>query len=103
MADSATDALDQQAVDWLLTSDEPGIVMQTRRDLLDENVEVDASKITRGPMVALLLDGQEADGRFGVGQYHKWMGGHWRLVSLVELGVPADDARVLAALEAELD
>ncbi len=40
-----------------------------------------------GPRVRVLLDGQESDGGFGVHPYQKWTGAHWRLVSLVELGV----------------
>lgn len=38
-------------------------------------------------MIGGLLDGQRADGGFGVHPYSKWKGAHWRLVSLVELGV----------------
>jgi hypothetical protein len=38
--------------------------------------------------MARLLSGQHADGGFGVHPYSKWTGSHWRLVSLVELGVP---------------
>ena len=39
-------------------------------------------------MIAGLLEGQQSDGGFGVHPYSKWKGAHWRLVSLVELGVP---------------
>ena len=45
-----------------------------------------------------LLRGQKRDGGFGVHPYQKWGGAHWRLVSLVELGVPPDD-RLRAAAE----
>lgn len=38
-------------------------------------------------MIQALLSGRQADGGFGVQPYSKWKGGHWRLVSLVELGV----------------
>ncbi len=94
--------LDAQAIDWLLTSDEPGIRLQTRRDLLDEKVELIASELAAGPIVVRLLAGQRPDGGFGVHPYQKWMGAHWRLVSLVELGVQAGDSRVDAALESVL-
>ena len=40
-----------------------------------------------------------ADGSFGRHVYAKWGGAHWRLVSLVELGVPAGEPRCLAAAE----
>jgi hypothetical protein len=49
-----------------------------------------------------LLSGQQPTGGFDVHPYHKWMGVHWRLVSLVELGAPSDEPRVVAALESEL-
>ena len=49
-----------------------------------------------------LLAGQQADGGFGVNVYGKWGGAHWRLVSLVELGVPAGEPRCVAAAETVL-
>ena len=90
------------AVDWLLGSNEPGIVAQARRDLLDEKEPADAARVLGGPMVRALLAGQQANGGFGVGVYAKWGGAHWRLVSLVELGVPAGEPRCLAAVETVL-
>jgi hypothetical protein len=48
-------------------------------------------------MIAGLLLGQQADGGFGVGPYSKWTGAHWRLVSLVELGVPRTSRPARAA------
>jgi hypothetical protein len=48
-------------------------------------------------MIARLLSGQHADGGFGVHPYSKWTGAHWRLVSLVELGVPASSRAAHAA------
>jgi hypothetical protein len=86
-------------VDWLLNTDEPGIRLQTRRDLLGEKVAGNPAEILAGPIVARLLTGQQADGGFGVHPYQKWSGAHWRLVSLVELGVPANAPQVKTALE----
>ena len=90
------------AVDWLLGSDEPGIVAQARRDLLDEQAPAEAARVLEGPKVRTLLAGQQADGGFGTNVYAKWGGAHWRLVSLVELGVPAGEQRCLAAAETVL-
>lgn len=95
--------MDDAAIQWLLDSDEPGIRMQTRRDLLGEKVRVDADEIVAGPIVSRLLAGQKHDGGFGGDPYHKWTGVHWRLVSLVELGVPPNAPQVRAALERDLD
>ncbi len=42
----------------------------------------------RERMRAGLLAGQRPDGGFGNHPYSKWTGAHWRLVSLVDLGLP---------------
>ncbi len=54
-------------------------------------------------MIAGLLRGQRRDGGFGVHPYSKWTGAHWRLISLVELGVPATDTKARAAAKTVLD
>jgi hypothetical protein len=90
------------AVDWLLESDEPGIVAQARRDLLDAPDPEAEARVLEGPKVRSLLAGQRPDGGFGVNVYGKWGGAHWRLISLVELGVPAGEPRCLAAAETVL-
>ena len=54
-------------------------------------------------MIAGLLRGQRADGSFGVHPYTKWGGAHWRLVSLVELGVPRTNRSARAAANTVLD
>ena len=90
------------ALDWLLDSDEPGIVFQAKRDLLDEADPAEAAHVLEGPLVRGLLAGQRADGGFGGHAYAKWGGAHWRLVSLVELGVPAGEPRCAAAADTVL-
>lgn len=95
--------LDQRAIEWLLASDEPGIRLQTRRDLLAEEVDFEAAEVTSGPWMQQLLADQQPDGGFGGHPYKKWDGAHWRLVSMVELGIPAGEPRALAAAETVLD
>jgi hypothetical protein len=102
LAVAAPESLDRAAIDWLLASDEPGIRMQVRRDLLGEDASDDAAQVLDGPMVRRLFEGQQPDGGFGVNVYNKWKGAHWRLVSLVELGVPEGEPRALAAAETVL-
>jgi hypothetical protein len=63
------------ARDWLLASDEPGIVMQTKRDLLDDPAPAEIAHVLDGPKVRALLAGQRAGGGFGVNVYAKWQGG----------------------------
>jgi hypothetical protein len=87
------------AVEWLLESDEPAIRYLTRRDVLGEDPSDDEARILDGPKVRALLAGQQPDGGFGGHPYRKWGGAHWRLVSLVELAVPAGEPRAVAATE----
>lgn len=82
------------AVAWLLESPEPAIRALARRDLLGEEPQED---VLAGDLVqALLVD-------YGVHPYGKWTGAHWRLVSLVELGIPPGEPRAIAAANSVLD
>ena len=81
------------AVNWLLDTGDLSIRYLTLTEVLgrpSDSKEVLAAKkqIPNGPIVEILLSGQLADGGFGVHPYQKWTGAHWRLVSLVELGIP---------------
>jgi hypothetical protein len=89
-------------VEWLLRSDEPSVRLLTRRDLLHET-NLDFGEVLEGTWVRALFAGQRADGSFGSHPYSKWTGAHWRLVSLVELGIPAAEPRAMAAAEAVLN
>ena len=80
-------------VEWLLASDEPAIRGMARRDLLGDPAGDDLSRVTEGPIIRTLLAGQQSDGGFGGHPYQKWTGAHWRLVSLVELEIPAGEPR----------
>jgi hypothetical protein len=75
---------------WLLESPEPAIRRLARRDLLREPSDED---VLDGPLVQTLLVDHD------VHPYAKWRGAHWRLISLVELGVAAGEPRSLAAAE----
>lgn len=89
-------------IQWLLQSEDPSIRYFALTDLLNEplsstEVHEARAEIPNGPRVRILLMGQQRDGGFGVHPYQKWTGAHWRLVSLVELGLPAGDSRGCAA------
>src|SRR5439155_16183745 len=80
---------------FLLASGEPVVRHAALVDLLDrphDDAEVSAARagIDSGRIVAGLLAGQREDGGFGGHPYQKWGGAHWRLVSLMDLGVPPD-------------
>ena len=91
------------AIDLLLASTEPAVSRLARRDVLNEPIEPDPEAVLSGPLVRALLGGQQPDGGFGCHPYKKWEGAHWRLVALVELGVPPGEPRALAAAETVLD
>jgi hypothetical protein len=57
----------------------------------------------RRSIIRGLMKGQLTDGGFGVHPYSKWKGAHWRLVSLVELGVPGRSRAARAAAKTVLD
>ena len=90
------DPLDRAAIDWLLASAEPGIRMQARRDLLGEDSAAEASVVEKGHRQGAPR-GQQPDGSFGVDVYSKWHGAHWRLGSLVELGIAPGHPAAVAA------
>jgi hypothetical protein len=84
----------------LAADDDPAIRALARRDLLDEPApDADAlgSPLVRGLLAG--LDDRDVLGR----PYVKWTGAHWRLVSLVELGIPAGHGTAVRAAEAVLD
>jgi hypothetical protein len=83
-------------IDLLLGSREPAVARLARRDLLGEGVGDDA--FYGGSIVEGLLDFD-----FDAHPYKKWQGSHWRLVSLVELGIPPGDERALAGADHVLD
>lgn len=89
-------------VKWLLNSKDPSIEYLTRKDLLDEEeskLRRVRDRISGGPKVKALLSGQRQNGGFGVAPYAKWIGSHWRLVSLVELAIPKENKQVQKAAE----
>ena len=94
--------VDRDAIDRLLASREPAVRALTHRDLLGRRSRKDEAAILDGPAVRSLLAGQRPDGGFGGHPYNKWVGAHWRLVSLVELGIPPREPRAIAALDTVL-
>jgi len=82
-------------LDWLLGSADPAVRFLARRDLLGE--AADPAEVLESPRVQALLRFED------VNFYRKWRGDHWRLVSLVELGLPAGHERAVAACEGVLE
>jgi hypothetical protein len=86
------------ATDWLLTSSEPTVRVLARRYVLGEHAALSQNDLRRSQYLRALLHGQRADGGFGNNAYAKWTGSFWRVISLVELGVPAGEPKAVAAL-----
>lgn len=92
------------ALKWLLSDDNPSAKYFTLVDILDEPVDSSKARkaraaIMKSPLFCGLFKGQNADGGFGVHPYQKWTGAHWRLASLVELGIPEGEKRAVAAVK----
>lgn len=92
----------RKAVQWLLGSNDPSIRYLSMVDLLGAEAEskevLECRKlIPTGPKVKSLLAGQQGDGGFGVDPYRKWIGSHWRLVSMVNLAISPDNSNALRA------
>jgi hypothetical protein len=87
----------------LLASEEPSIVLRTRVEVLAESADSPAVRAAREAVrtserVKSLLEGARLDS-----PYSKWIGLHWVLVDLAELGYPAGDAALKNMAEHELD
>ena len=87
-------AITDPAIDWVLSSNDPSVRYLAITEVLDDppgsgRAQTAREQIPRGLAVKTLLSGQEPDGGFKVHPYQKWTGAHWRLVSLVELGIPS--------------
>ena len=92
------------AVQWLLQSTDPSVRYIAATELLDKpGGTMEAAAIRRhilaGRRVRALLAGQQGGGGFGVHPYQKWTGAHWRLVSLVELGITEECGEAVKATE----
>jgi hypothetical protein len=89
-------AIPDAAVARLVSDADPAVRAAARHDLLEDAADEDvlSSRLVRG-----LLTGLE-DRDTLARPYGKWHGAHWRLVSLVELGIPAGYEPAVRATEA---
>jgi hypothetical protein len=93
-------------LDRLLESDEPSIRLQIQLGVeqADEAEVTDLrDHVRRSPRVAALLSERKADGTISAHPYAKWYGAHWVLVTLAELGYPAQDQALIPLREQTLD
>src|SRR5689334_8100475 len=87
-------------IDQLLASDEPAIRYLARVQVLGESPASRAAareraKIPDSPMVTTMLSEMRgSDGRIPRNTYDKWLGPHWVLAFLSEIGYPPGDKRL---------
>lgn len=96
--------IENDVIEWLLGDDEPSIRYRVLTELLDEPINTPQAtnlrfKIAKSDRVLRLFSGQEKNGGFGVHDYDKWMGAHWRLAALVDLALPEGDKRAIKAVK----
>lgn len=90
---ASTTLADPMVIDWLLTGD-PAIAWQTQRDLLEAPHAlwdpIRQRTLTEG-WAARLLARQDPDGGWGGGVYSpKWISATYTMLTLCDIGVPAD-------------
>jgi hypothetical protein len=81
-------------VDRLISSDDPTVVLKTRRDLLGEpqSALVDLRRsIAETERARQLLGHRRVDGTIATNPYTKWQGPHWTLVLLALIEYPPGD------------
>ena len=94
-----------ETVEWLLESDNPAVAVLTRRTLLGEADDVEASALwarrNEYPPVAIILDAQHDDGSWAPPprDYKKYQGSLWQVHFLGELWASDGDPRVRKAAE----
>jgi hypothetical protein len=95
---------DDRAIRFLLSSADPSVRLFTLTDVVGRSTRSAEARTLRraipaSPRIRALLSGQRPDGGFGVHPYKKWDGAHWRLISLVELGLPRGHPQALRAAD----
>jgi hypothetical protein len=91
-------------IQQLLASEEPAVRYRTYVDVLggdSESVEGQALRreIPSGRAASLLLSERDSQGSLPYHAYNKWLGAHWVLACLAELGYPPGDVGLKPLLE----
>lgn len=96
--------MDESIVRQLLASQEPSIRYKTQVLLLGLDPYGKESwrlqqQVKASPRAQALLAGRDAEGRFPWGPYKKWLGAHWVLATLADLGYPPGDESLVPLRE----
>ncbi len=100
--------MDTNIVERLLDSQEPSICYQTQVLLMDadpygEEIYQLQEAVKSSDRVQNLLSLRDAEGRIPAGPYKKWIGAHWTLVALADLGYPPGDESLIPLREQVYD
>jgi hypothetical protein len=92
----------------LLQSNEPSVqfkVLTLIKDIRFDSAAVNQAqqKISKSPRVRLLLSERQADGRIPCHPYAKWVGAHWILATLADIGYPSGDDALIPLREQVYD
>lgn len=97
-------------VDRLLSSEEPSIRHKVRVGVLGEDPESVAirrlrAEVKRSPRVQALLRSRDEEGRLRPLRhiYRKWIGAHWVLATLADIGYPSGDEDLVPIRDQVLD
>ena len=99
-----TDTLSNQVLRRLLESDEPSVRYKALTGVVGgapESAEASAlrEEIRSSPRVKRLLSERGRDGRIPWRPYSKWMGAHWVLATLADIGYPSGDRELIPLRE----
>jgi hypothetical protein len=87
-------------LDQLLNSSEPSVRYKAQvnilgRDAGSPEVRQLQQEIKTSPRVQVLLSERDPDGKLPYHPYNKWLGAHWLLACLADIGYPAGDESLL--------
>lgn len=96
-----------QTIRQLLQSEEPALRYKTRLNVLREDPASDAmqqlqEEIRTSPRVQTLLSERDENGNLPHIPYRKWVGAHWVLADLADIGYPPGDAALISLREQQL-
>jgi len=100
---SMSGAMKDEALSWLLSSEDPSVQWRVRTAVLGERQDSPAmralqERIRRSARVRAILGAAQ-----GQRPYAMWRGPHWALLSLAMLGYPRGDAQLFPLRNAVLD
>jgi hypothetical protein len=90
----------ENAIGRLLESDEPAVRVKMRVQVMGQDpysweTILQQREIAASPRVRLLLSERDETGRIPRHPYSKWLGAHWVLATLADLGYPPGDESLL--------